>query len=374
MKLRVLHCLETVAYGGVEQTRLTLAKYLNSDKYEQRLLCTQAFGPLADKIEKHGMPIQTVGVFRNIYDRERYRNACRFMREYKPHIVHGAVYEGVALASVAGQFARTPIIIAEETSDAVGRSWRGHLLYKALNAFAHHVIAVSPAVASYLRNTLHLPAGKLSTINNGVDWSPPDQESINVARNELGISEGDFVIGTVGRLSDAHKRQSDLVHAFAHVRAKCKNAKLIIVGSGPDETALCSLAFHLGIADHVHFMGHQADPRPYYALMDVFSLASSYEAFGLVLVEAMFAGLPVVATNVGGIPNVVLNNETGLLVARHDPIALKEALLQLYNEPERRKSMGFKGRKRAQQEFSAKRYVSDVDQLYQDLASVRLKG
>lgn len=373
-KIRVLHCLETVGSGGVEQTRLTLAKNLNSDRYEQRLLCTQTFGPLPDKIEQHNMPIQTVGVFRNIYDPERYHNAYRLMREFKPHIVHGAVYEGVALACIAGRFARTPIIIAEETSDAWGRSWSGHALYRTLTALAHHVIAVSPAVASYLRQTIHVPARKLSTINNGVQWSPPRQASILEARERFDIKEENFVIGTVGRLSDKHKRQSDLLHAFVQVRVKCKNAKLLIVGGGRDETTLRALSSHLGVSDHVVFTGYQPDPRPFYALMDIFAMPSAYEAFGLVLVEAMFAGLPTIATNVGGIPFVVQNEETGLLVERHNPEALANAIIELYKNPSRRKIMGEKGRRRALTEFSAERYVSDVDQLYQDLARNKLRG
>lgn len=122
----------------------------------------------------------------------------------------------------------------------------------------------------------------------------------------------------------------------------------------------------------MHFVGYQANPQPYYALMDVFALASASEAFGLVLVEAMFAGLPVVATRVGGIPTVVAEGETGLLVDPGDPLALANALLKLERSRSLRHDMGAKGRIRALTRFSAERYVADVDRLYQKLASQRI--
>jgi glycosyltransferase involved in cell wall biosynthesis len=134
---------------------------------------------------------------------------------------------------------------------------------------------------------------------------------------------------------------------------------------------LLALTKEQGVEHRVHFAGYQGETRPYYELMDVFALASAYEAFGLVLVEAMFAGLPIVATRVGGIPTVVAEDETGYLVAPRSPPALAARLIELALDPAMRHAMGTKGRARARAEFRAERYVRDVDSLYQRLARAR---
>lgn len=369
-RLRILHCLETVGSGGVEQRRLTLARALDRNRYEQRLVCTQAIGGLPSRFAEAGCRIHEVGVFRKILDREPYRRALHVIREFKPHLIHGAVYEGVALAAVAGRLGRVPVILGEETSDPVNRRWTGHLLYRLLCGMTHHMIGVSPAVRDYLVDKIRLPAKKVTLINNGVGEAPPaTDEQIHSVREAYGLTPEHFVIGTVGRVFDNYKRVSDLIRALPLILASCPDARLLIVGTGPDEAMLHELAVELGIARQVLFAGYQVDPQPFYAVMDIFALASAYEAFGLVLVEAMLAGLPVVATRVGGIPTVVSEGETGFLVEPGQPQVLADTLLILQRSAELRQALGQKGRARALAEFSADRYVREVDQLYQRLLS-----
>ncbi len=372
-KLRILHCLETVGSGGVEQLKLIKARQLDKNKYDQALVCTQAIGALPAQFASAGCPIHEIGVFRGIFDRERYARALMVVREFKPHIIHGAVYEGVAVAALVGRLAGVPVILGEETSDPVNRRWSGHLLYRGLAALTHHMIAVSPAVQDYLVNRIKLPTTKVTLINNGVaDTGPASAERKLEARENLGIRPDDFIIGSCGRLLDEHKRFSDLIHAFVRVRQQVGNARLLIIGDGPDEAMLRGLAGQLGVSDDVLFAGYQGETRPYYDIMDIFALASAHEAFGLVLVEAMHAGLPVVATRVGGIPTVVRHGETGFLVEPKDPAELAEKLLVLTNDSSLRKSMGRVGHERAKAEFGAGRYVRLFDELYQCLAAKRV--
>lgn len=372
-KLRVLHCLETVGSGGVEQLKLIKARQLDKGKYKQALICTQAIGALPTQFELAGCPVHEIGIFRGIFDKERYARALAFVREYRPDIIHGAVYEGVAVAALVGRWAGVPVIIGEETSDPVNRRWRGSLLFRGLTSLTNHMVAVSPAVEKYLVSDIKLVRDKVTLINNGVAEPAPASESqLQDVREALGIKPDDFIIGSCGRLLDEHKRFSDLIQAFARVREQFPKARLLIVGEGPDEVMLRNLAHQLGVAEHVMFAGYQGDTRAFYEVMDIFALASAHEAFGLVLVEAMFARLPVVATRVGGIPTVVKDGETGYLVEPKAPAELAERLLALSNAGSLRQSMGQAGLVRARAEFSADRYVRQFDELYQRLAAQRI--
>jgi len=371
-KVRVLHCLETIGSGGVEQRRLSLIKGLDATQYEQRVVCTQAIRGLPSEFERAGCRITQVGVFRSITDRAPYRAALEVVRSYQPDIIHGAVYEGVALAAVAGRLGKVPIIIGEETSDPRNRSWKGDLLYWALASLCHHMVGVSSSATGYLLQTIKLPRRKVTLIENGVSQKLRASETtVKALRKKFDLPIGGLVIGTVSRLIDDPKRVSDLIRAMSMVVSEHPEAWLLVVGAGPDEGALKALANDLGLSDHVRFVGYQADPQPFYQVMDVFALASAHEGFGLVLVEAMFAELPVIATRVGGIPNIVQESETGYLVEPFQPVNLANFILRLADDPTLRHSMGLKGRARALAQFSAERYVGDVDALYQRLLAER---
>ena len=371
-RIRVLHCLETIGSGGVEQTRLSLVKRLDPKRYEQKIVCTQAIGGLPKYFEEFGCSIHPVGVFNGISDRRPYQNTLKIIQEFRPDVVHGAVYEGVALATVAGRLGRVPVIIGEETSDPQNRSLKGSLLFRAITAFTHHMVAVSPAVEIYLRKGIKLPERKVTMIANGVaEKVKPKPELVSYVRDFLSIKPSDLVIGTVGRLLDEHKRVSDLIRSLPLILEHFQNAKLLVVGSGPDEDELKALSIELGVRDKIFFTGYQVDTRLYYEIMDVFAIASAHEAFGLVLVEAMFAGVPVVATRTGGIPKVVLENETALLVSTFAPKEIAAAIVKLLGDFDRARAMGEKGRVRARKYFSEERYVSDVDNLYTRLLNER---
>jgi len=364
-RIRVLHSLESVSSGGVEQRRLSLARHLDPQIYEQQLICTKAIKSLPTQFEEAGCKITEVGAFRSILDLPRYKNALRVIREFRPHIIHGAVFEGVAMSAIAGTLGRVPVIIGEETSNPINRSWRGNFIYKGITALTHHMVAVSPAVEIYLTEKIGLARDKVSVIPNGVsEKKRPSVESTINLRIKLGLTEKDFVIGTVGRLFDRSKRVSDIIKAMPLIVQNTSNAKLLVVGTGPDEPQL------RGLTDKILFVGYQSDTRQFYELMDVFVLASAHEAFGLVLVEAMFSRLPVVATRVGGIPKVVVDGETAFLCDPFSPSQIADKVIPFFKSAALRKTFGDAGKERARKYFSENRYVTDVSQLYQKLLNV----
>jgi glycosyltransferase involved in cell wall biosynthesis len=366
-RVRVLHCLSSVSRGGVERRRAVLARELDPARYEQRLLTRTMRGEVVEAIRGSGVPVTAVGGGGFLAPAPIAR-AVKEALAFRPHIVHGAVFEGLSIALAAGKATGAHIVI-EETSHATNRSPRGHALFRNIVAAADACVAISPAVRDYLCEVTRVPADKITLITNGISAPtlPPGDE-LAAARRELGIEQGAFVVGTVSRLTDnSMKRVSDLLEATALLVPECPELRVLIVGDGIERPGLMDLAARLGIMKHVSFLGNREDTGRYYGIMDVFTLVSSREGFGLVVPEAMFCRLPVVGTAVGGIKDSVVHGETGLLVPPLQPRAIADALLELRRDPERRRRFGEAGRQRAERLFSAQRYARDVDAFYQEL-------
>jgi len=367
-RMRVLHTLCRIHSGGVEQRRILLAQGLGSDSYEHAIICQEADGPIPGILRDAGWTIHEIGLAPGILNRGWHARAHKIARVFQPDIVHGAVYEGEALACGIGLRMPRVKVIMEETSDPVGRRRTGNALMRAMCVRADACVGVSPVVTGYLRETLRIPERKIRLINNAVPEIPaPTAAHLASLRVLLGVGESDVIIGSVGRVLDSHKRFSDIIRALPMIRSTQPHARLLIIGDGPDRAMLEQLARDLGQSEAVIFAGYQSAPRDFYHLMRVFVLASASEAFGLVLVEAMLAGVPVVATEVGGIPFVLDAGKAGILVPPMQPDALAEAVLGLLADLPASNALRDAGLARARIAFAAERYINEVADLYNDL-------
>lgn len=371
-RIRVLSTLGWVASGGVEQLRLVLASGLPKDKYEHVIITQETAGGLPDLLRAEGWKIHEIGNAPHILSPSWHQRAYEIAREFQPDIIHGAVYEGMGLANILGWRLPKAKVISEETSDPTNRSWRGNVLLQLLCLRSSAVIGVSTSVADYLRNIAHIPARKVKLINNAVLPAPNlTLSQLQEYRQSLGLKDTDFVIGSVGRIFDDHKRFSDLIRALRMLHDQgFTQAKLLIIGSGPDDQMLADLTAELNLTGEVIFAGYQAEARHFYPLMDVFALASAREAFGLVLVEAMLAQVPVIATSVGGMPYVLDQGKAGILVPPNSPQDFAKAIFSLYQNPIQRQQVAEAGRMRAELEFSAERYCHEMDTLYESLVKL----
>lgn len=202
---------------------------------------------------------------------------------------------------------------------------------------ADAIVTVSDAIRQALAAALPALAPRAVTVRNGVDLSAfggataGDREP---ARAVLGYARGDFVVGAVARL-DPRKGIDTLIEAAAIARPACPALKLLLVGDGPERPHLAALARAHGIASRVHWAGHQADARPYLAAMDLFAAPSRTEGFGLAIIEALAAGLPVAGSRVGGIPEVIEDGVCGLLVPPGEPAAWARVLAHLGDDREK---------------------------------------
>jgi glycosyltransferase involved in cell wall biosynthesis len=378
-KIRVVHCLEQVRSGGVERRRLSLARRLDSERFEQMLICTEASPELRAKFESAGCAIAEIGPLRRGVDWAKIQCAAQILREFRPDITHGAVFEGVIIAALAGRLAGAPIVIAEETITPIGRRVTGHLYFRFLAALADEVVAISNAVSDYLIRTIKLPRAKVRLIYNGVaDPGPASAAELANVRAKLGLTEGVPVVGTVGRLAapaghppDSHKHVADAIFSMNSILKRFPATKMVIIGDGPDRKLLEQRAAEAGLGDSVLFVGFQSNVRPFLESMDILIHASATEGLPLALVEAMFASCPVVATDVGGSNEVVVDGETGFLVPFGAPQNIADRTVQLLAEPALRQHMGALGLKRAQELFSEDRYVREVSAMYDELLRQR---
>ncbi len=369
-KIRILHILSTVTGGGVERRRLSLTKYLDSSRFEMKLIGTRKEGFIADQIEENGMEIIEVGDFNGPFHWEKHKKVQKVIDEFKPHIIHGAVYEGVTMAAINGFLKKVPIIILEETSDPQNRSSKADFLLRVFSWTADKFIAIAPNVADYLRNRAKISEKKIITINNGVEIPRlVSEEEVGSLKKQLNISEVDFIIGSVGRLFNDHKKFTDIVEAVALL--KQPNIKFLLVGSGPDEELIRQKAIDLNVQDQVVFAGYQFDTAPFYQIMDLFCIASQREGFGLVAAEAMLHQLPVIATKVGGLQNVVKDQETGILIPPNSPEELAKAIKEILNSKDLKTRFAENGFHRAMEHYTETRYVKDVENLYRQLLKTK---
>ena len=367
--IRILHIQETIGSGGVERLRLSLSKLMDKDSYVLKIICTHTGGNIKEEIESHGVEVIAIGTFNGIFDFKKHREVQKIIKTFQPHIIHGAVFEGVTMAAINGFIKRVPIVIIEETSDPKSRSWKANLLMRFFAKLSDAVIGVSPAVVEYLENSLKLSKHKIFLVNNGVAL-PREVSALEIAtlKTLLGIDPNDLVIGSIGRMQlDENKRFSDLIKAFAMVCQTQTNVKLVLVGSGPEMAIYKKLSEELAISDKVIFTGYQSDVALYYHLMNIFVLVSANEAFGLVLVEAMLCKLPVVATKVGGMKYIVDDSKTGFLVQQYDVNAIAEKLNVLCFDEALRLSYGNMGYLKAINTYTEKQYVNNLFALYDRL-------
>ncbi|ESU23547.1 hypothetical protein FSS13T_22750 [Flavobacterium saliperosum S13] len=361
--------MDTVGSGGVERRRLSMAKLLDKSRFELKIICTNTKGGIADEIRALGVEVIVIGDLNSPFDYKQFQKVNRIITEFKPHIIHGAVFEGVTMAAICGFVMRVPVVIIEETSDPQNRSWKGNMLMKFFGMLSDKAIGVSPAATEYLIHTLKIKAEKVQLILNGI--AAPRKvstEEITFLKESLGIGVSNIVIGSIGRMrDDNHKRFSDLIAAFALLVQKKLPVKLVLVGDGQERERYEKQVADLQLNDYVIFAGYQSDVALYYSIFNIFSLVSAYEAFGLVLAEAMLSKLPVVATKVGGMQYIVDDNVTGYLVEKFDIDAIAMKLEVLYENEQLRNEMGIAGYEKAIRNYTEERYVQKVEEIYFEL-------
>src|SRR5437870_992177 len=305
---------------------------------------------------------------------------AKLIRKERPQILHTHTAKAGTVGRVAALLAgsRRPPIIVHTFHGHVLRGYFGplrslffRLLERWLASRTTALIAVSPQVRDDLVSLGVAPKERFVVIRLGIELDErvsPDQNGRVESRRYLGIPDDRFAVGWIGRMT-AVKRTDDVLVAFKSLRESGVDATLCMVGDGPDRAGLEQRAHDLGIVRDTLFLGYQGDVAPFYAAFDALVLPSSNEGTPVSVIEALGAGRPVVATRVGGIPDVVRDGEEGFLVEPGATDELAERLERLARDPALRERMGKQGRERVLPRYAVERLVDDVDRLYRSLLS-----
>ena len=212
-----------------------------------------------------------------------------------------------------------------------------------------------------------VPRGRVAVVPNGIDTAKFEERGQRCrVRQTLAIPECARVIGTVGRLNEV-KCQSHLIAAFARIAARFVDTHLLLVGDGPMQAELVDMSERLGLSDRVHFVGYQEHPEDYLSAMDLFALTSRSEGMPLSVLEAWAAGLPVIASKVGGLPKLVEEDRTGLLFPPGNIDRLENCFIKLLEGPEFAKALGAAGRDEVRSNYSLRRMTQTYMRHYQEL-------
>src|SRR6476659_3385996 len=370
--VRVLRVIARLNVGGPALHVTYLARGLAESGYETTLVAgdvARGEASMSFVAEQAGVEIVTLpGLSRElspVRDALAAFRLARLIRKLRPDVVH-------THTAKAGAVGRTAALLAWPPRPVVVHTFHGHVLRGYFGTGGTLVFRATetllPLASDRLLAVRVATRERFSVVRLGIELEPrvrfdgdPDE-----VRRRHGIPEGKFVVGWFGRMT-AVKRTDDLLTMLAGVRERGVDALLLLVGDGDDRERLEQRAHDLGLARSCLFLGYQEDVAPWYAICDAVVLTSASEGTPVTIIEALAAGRLVVATKVGGVPDVVDEGETGFLVRPHDTHALAERLEILAGDPVRRRAMGELGQARMLERYAVGRLVDDVDALYREL-------
>jgi len=365
----VVHVIYRLAVGGLENGLVNLINHMPENRAKHIIVCITDFTDFAQRLNRHDVEIIAMRK-RPGKDFNYYWRLWRLFRKLRPDIVHtrnlGAI-DSVIPAWFAGVKFRVQGEHGRDSVDIAGSNVKYILFRRLLNPFVSHYIALSQDLRLWLEQTVGINPKKITQIYNGVDCGRFDA-TISMAADLFELKQqGKYVIGTVGRLQ-SEKNQALLVAAYSEMLLKAPELRhrthLVIVGDGPDRDKLESLIRSHDIEPQVLMLGARNDVPQIMAGFDLFVLSSLIEGVSNTILEAMCMGLPVLATEVGGNRELVVDGETGKLVPSNNTSAMAQALAQYSEGTIDGWAQGNKGKQRVLTQFTMAAMVKNYLNVY----------
>lgn len=365
---KILYIIRNLSPGGAETFLCSLLKVLNRQKYKPEVLCIYGGGVLQQELDKINIPTHIMN-FSSLYDIKSHLTLYKFLRNRKFDIIHTKLFHADLVGRLYGVLTGTPAIIS--TIENI-HEWDKSPSIKQLikesvcrisSKVNYKVIAVSSLIQDVLIERVGIDSQKVKVIYNGVnvDQFNPDTV-ISTFKSEFNIPENHFIVGAVGTIN-VNKNHKCLIDAAYEVLLKRKDVHFVIVGRG-DSKKLKKYADELNILSKIHFIGLRRDLANILKSIDIYVLTSLSEGISISLLEAMAMRKAVVATNVGGNPEVINNNENGILVTPNQQKELASNILSLISDPEKIHNFGDNARQRVEKEFNLEKTAREYEILY----------
>ncbi len=369
--MRILQIITGLNVGGAQRVLFDMARNFNPEKYEVLVCYLKEEGLVGHRMREKGIRVLNMKM-KGFFDFRVIFKLARLIRREGIDLVHTHLARADAVGCLAAKIAGVPVISTRHnTYEPWERNFLLTYLYHLILSPMDAIIAVSESAKDYLASWARVDEKKVRVIPNGVDLDefnpvPRDADSKKPLglKKSTGLSPDSTLVGTIGRLDDL-KGQDHFLEAAALVAKVRPEARFMIVGDGPEKETLTRLSVNLGLGDRVLFTGWREDIPGLLAAMDVFVQSSHREGLGLAVLEAMACARPVVATKVDGLPELIEDGETGLLVNPGEPEGLAQGIIFLLGNKDVARRMGQAARNKARKRFDLKEMTRQIQELYE---------
>jgi glycosyltransferase involved in cell wall biosynthesis len=366
--VKILFLSTSMGMGGADSQLLSAARVMVARGHDVVIVSLTPLGPMGLRARALGIRTESLEMPRGVPDPRALLHLARITRDWRPDVVHSHMVHANLLARALRLVAPVPALVSTIHNIYEGGRLR-MAAYRLTNGLVDHMTIVSQAAADRFVGEKIVPARLLTVVPNGVDTEsigavPPGAGQ--ALRRSLDLGER-FAWLAVGRFEVA-KDYPNMLRAFALARARHPEAVLLLVGRGSLQAETAALVSELGLDDRVRFLGVRDDVPVVMRAADGYVMSSAWEGMPMVLLEAGAAGLPIVATKVGGNHEVVLEGQSGFLVPPRDSAALGSAMMRLADLPaERRQAMGQRGREHIERHYGLERVAERWEEIYRDV-------
>lgn len=363
--IRVCQLITELGNGGAERCLFELARRLDRRRFDVRVAALQG-GPYAELLEKEGVKVTVLGV-RGAWDIGKLRTMARLLRDERIDLLHSHLFHSDLVGRPAAMLAGTPHYVHTLHSAQSFFGWRHYAFARLLAGRCEKLICVSQSVRDFHSRKTGLPLERYHVIHNGIDTAffECSTESRNILRTQWGVTNGDAVVAFVGRLIE-EKGVDVLLEAIRLLKGK--SIQFVIAGEGPlrgrIEEFLKTPAGSRG-----RMMGQTGDVRGVLSAADIFVMPSRCEGFGLAAAEAMAAGLPVIASRIPSLQEIINDDNCGLLIDPENADQFAEKIDALARDESLRQRLGQAAREKIVSRYSIAENIKAHEELYQSLVA-----
>ncbi len=350
--------------GGAERLLVKLAQNISRESYDIKIVCLHRKGVWVQELDKIGIEVVSMNK-KEGFDPGILFRLTSYIKHEKPDIVNTHLWTADLWGRLASLLAGVKHIIVTEQNVDIWKRWYHKAIDRFLFKWTEYVICVSDQVVKFYNEELGVSLEKIRMIPNAIDISLFDARLAGDNLREIfGLGDSDFLFVCAARLHPQKSHHTLIEAAKILISKGHKEFHVLLVGEGQLRGELEKLVTVKGITKHVHFLGIRQDIPNIFSQSDAFVLSSTYEGLPLAVLEAMAASLPVVATDVGGVSQIIINEKNGLLVSPGDPDALAEAMLKVMNDREASMRMGGVGRSIIEKDYDIKTITKKTVELF----------